>query len=1072
MRQRRSAVVVLTLAVLIVHVEAARGGVVVESVKKDSPVDKAGLRAGDVLLTWEREANPPANPEAAHGELRNPFDAWALEVEQKPRGTVRFSLRRDGERLTLAMPAGNWSYGVKPELEAPLAEAFTKAIEASRGEDLAGGRKQLREIAKDLAAGGRHDLAAWTLARIADARTDGQADAWGRAIMDEALAEARAANDPLIRIELLCRKAEHFASYETENALAESILSQALKTAETIPDSLAPAKVGLQSSEVAWRRGDFSLAESRARRAVAVRERLAPGSLQVAGAQNYLGVFLIDRGKLAEASTMLHTALEAYQTMFPDSSDAAAVLVNIGRLEHVRGDLAAAEAATRRALSIFEKYTPNGLGVVNAAGNLGQFLRDGGDLAGAETFQRRSVELIDNTEPISGDAAISHTALGQIHLDRGSLPAARDEFQKARDIMSKINSETQQTADALLGLGRVALAENALPRAAPLLAECERLMSLVVPGTDFEAEVRYERAQLALRSGRLTEAATRLLGALASLDAYRSQVARSEAAREHFGQRYTRYYRETEELLLRLDRKAEAFAVLERSRARFLLEMLAERDLELERELPADVAAERLKLDAEFDRTQAEIADPETAKDAAKRTLLAARLTEIRAARDRLSNRIRDLSPRLATVRYPRPLNADQALAALDPGETLLAYDVGLEKTFLYLLEGRPMSGRHAATSGLRVVTLPVGEKALRERVSAWQNLVGSADPEHAAALALSSRELYDLLVKPAEAEIARARRLVIVPDGPLHLLPFAALRRAPGGTEAEQYLVEWKPLHRVVSMTVYAELKRSRSKSAAPRPALLVAFGDPHYPATAPGAATRMRGADDPSPEPLPDMKASEAVERGLSLVPLPATRQEVEQLAALYGPTARSYLGEEASEKNAKALGGAPKLIHFACHARVNERFPLDSYLALSIAEHPRSGEDNGLLQAWEVFESLHLDADLVTLSACDSGLGTEMSGEGLVGLTRAFQYAGARSVLPSWWRVEDTATAALMERFYTRLKGGGPEGRGVAQRAARLHPGHGWSRGRGALASGQLGGVGDRRRLEVSGRRRYGC
>jgi CHAT domain-containing protein len=276
--------------------------------------------------------------------------------------------------------------------------------------------------------------------------------------------------------------------------------------------------------------------------------------------------------------------------------------------------------------------------------------------------------------------------------------------------------------------------------------------------------------------------------------------------------------------------------------------------------------------------------------------------------------------------------------------------------------------------------------------------------------------------------------------------LPFAALRRASGGGAAEQYLVEWKPLHRVVSMTVYAELKGTRSKSEAPRPELLVAFGDPHYPGTAPGAATRTRGEDEAPAAAAPDATLTEAVERGLKLVALPATRKEVEVLAALYDPDAHTYLGAEASEAHAKALGREATLIHFACHALVNERFPLDSSLALSIPEHPLAGEDNGLLQAWEVFESLHLKADLVTLSACDSGLGTEMSGEGLVGLTRAFQYAGARSVLPSWGRVGDTATAALMERFYARLKGGAAKDE--ALRSAQVD----FIRGESGSASGE--------------------
>src|SRR4029079_2305552 len=112
---------------------------------------------------------------------------------------------------------------------------------------------------------------------------------------------------------------------------------------------------------------------------------------------------------------------------------------------------------------------------------------------------------------------------------------------------------------------------------------------------------------------------------------------------------------------------------------------------------------------------------------------------------------------------------------------------------------------------------------------------------------------------------------------------------------------------------------------------------------------------------------------------------------------------------------------LLHFADHGLINERFPLDSALALSIPAQFQEGRDNGLLQAWEVVEDLQLDANLVPLSACDTALSREMGGEGLLGLTRAFQLAGARTVLASLWNVSDVSTAMLMKRFYTYLRQG---------------------------------------------------
>jgi CHAT domain-containing protein len=101
-----------------------------------------------------------------------------------------------------------------------------------------------------------------------------------------------------------------------------------------------------------------------------------------------------------------------------------------------------------------------------------------------------------------------------------------------------------------------------------------------------------------------------------------------------------------------------------------------------------------------------------------------------------------------------------------------------------------------------------------------------------------------------------------------------------------------------------------------------------------------------------------------------------------------------------------------------------PLDSALVLAASAQKGESPDNGLLQAWEILEEMRVDADLVTLSACETALGGELAGEGLIGLTRAFHYAGARSVLASLWRVSDDSTAELMVKVYAHLRAGLPK------------------------------------------------
>jgi CHAT domain-containing protein len=157
------------------------------------------------------------------------------------------------------------------------------------------------------------------------------------------------------------------------------------------------------------------------------------------------------------------------------------------------------------------------------------------------------------------------------------------------------------------------------------------------------------------------------------------------------------------------------------------------------------------------------------------------------------------------------------------------------------------------------------------------------------------------------------------------------------------------------------------------------------------------------------------------------------VETIARLYPGDSAVYVGATATEERAKEIGASARHLHFACHGVLDELNPIQSALLLTVPEQPREGQDDGLLQAWEIIEKVRLDSDLVTLSACNSGLGTELGGEGLIGLTRAFQYAGARSVLASLWAVGDRSAADLMQRFYRHLRAG--RGRADALRAAQI-------------------------------------
>jgi CHAT domain-containing protein len=507
----------------------------------------------------------------------------------------------------------------------------------------------------------------------------------------------------------------------------------------------------------------------------------------------------------------------------------------------------------------------------------------------------------------------------------------------------------------------------------------------LAPGSTAHADSLLCLAGLLREKGQL-EVSAELFGT--ALNILERDIARFDGTEEIRADRralYASNYREYLELLVRRNQPERAFSVLERSRARWLLSMIAERDLVLAADLPVELKQARTLNDLAYDRVQNQLYGL-PASAGPRREALAARLVGLQSERERIAEKIRRASPRLAGLQYPGALDLAGVRHMLDPGTALLAYSVGPERTILFVVKPEGAAG-----SPVDVFTIPSGEKSLRAMTQAFRRQIEDGIPSRAA-LATGARALYELLVKPAEAQLADSTRLLIVPDGPLHNLPFGALLHT-----SRQYLVEWRPVHTVVSATVYGELKKMRHPPSAGKLSL-IAFGDPNS-GQDPGSARKSLS----------------------SLSSLPFSRDEINGIAALFPRRSEIYVGAEATEERARHLDRSVRYVHFATHAILDEKSPLNSAIVLRVPEKWTEGRENGLLQAWEILEHVRLDADLVVLSACESGRGSELRGEGLIGLTRAFQYAGARSVLASLWTIDDRRTAELMRSFYRHLLNG---------------------------------------------------
>lgn len=1015
---RRRTPLLLHALLLVLPIPAAvaaapgESGLVVEAVGDGSALDKAGVRPGDRLFTWEREAD--------RGALRTVFDWLWLAVEQAPRGPVRLSGERQGTALAFEVPQGDWEARLRPWMAPEALSRYEEGREnVERGAVEAGvaGWEELgRSVpelglwlhyaaGKALAAGGRRQQAEGAFeAALAEA-----ADPSTRVALLEELSDGEGAPGAIERAEARLRSAVETSEAAWGESLqltrslsllggllrvrnqpqeAAELLHRALAIERRLaPDSLALADSLERLGAVARVRGDLATTADLDRQALAIRERWAPDGLAASRSLNALGLVAIEHGRLEEAAELLGRALAIRERRAPESRYVAVALANLGQVARLQGDLEVAEERLQRSLAIFEKVAPGAASVIAPTlNNLAAVARQRGDLATARALFERAITVWSVSAPEGLGVAGGYDVLGQLAREKGELDAAASYLGRSLAIHARLAPGGIDEARNLLHLGEVDEARGDLATARERCRGAVATLERLAPGTLDAADALARLAHLEGRLGHGAEAAAAFARAVDTLEAQVGTLGGSQELRSEFRARHAAIYQQAIEAEVGLGRTAEAFHLSERSRARGFLALLAERELAFV-EQPPELERRRRDNAANYDRALQKLAGW-TAKDGEPaRAELEGQLASLRRQREDLQAQLRKASPRLASLGEPAPLDLEGARLALDPGTLALAFSVGEEKTLLFAL---------TREGGLAVHVLPLGEAALRREVASFLEAI--------AARQKTGTELYLDLLAPAADLLAASERLLVLPDGPLWRVPWGALRDPQG-----RFLIEGRPVHTALSLTVYAALRAGDRQQAG---SVVVAFADPLY--------RRTSGVEEPA-----------RVLRGLDWSPLPFSRREAEELATTF-PGAHLYLGQEASEENAKSIHQA-RILHFATHAFLDDRTPLDSALVLTLPEALSAGRENGLLQVWEVLESVRLDADLVVLSACETALGREQSGEGLIGLTRAFHFAGARSVLASLWSVADQVTAELMARFYRHLAAG--RATDEALRAAQL-------------------------------------
>ena len=739
--------------------------------------------------------------------------------------------------------------------------------------------------------------------------------------------------------------------------------------------------------------GRFREALGYYRQALAISEKLQskPSMSQDHG---NIGLCLAGLGELPEALTQFDAAI-ALATQAGMQQDSAFWALHRGNALIQLGRYDEGLAAHRAALATYEQIDARAE-LARALHDAGRLYLQLGDLPSAERDFTRALELAQSIGFARG-VTENTLALGDLAYRRGQLAAAAARYSQVRE-RAEQSGQRQVLAESLLRLALVHRDQGQFDRAAD---EANRALGIArdTAARPIEAEALLAAAEIDRRRGRIAPALQRYADARSvaakvgdpnllwqvhygrglaleaqhdvpgAIDAMLEAVILIEGVRNRLQEpRFRAGYVEDKydvyvdlvRLQLQLGRTADAFKTAERLRSRHYAEQFGDRS-------PSAITDEDRRreaaLRARVRQLQRAISDEEGADQPVTRQRVADRLLEELVTAEREYQAfLDDRRPGDALASGTTPtLNAENVQRRLATDEALIEYLVGPQQLTVFVLTAR----------GLAATRVTVSRQELKSRIALLRDLVRKPDNDRWMKPASS---LSSLLIEGPEVEgqLDGISRLYLVPHGVLNELPFALLaaeRRSRDRLLVDRYSIAYLP---TASALLVEPLP-----SAAPRSALAVA-----------PARSRLRYAPD-----------------------------EARAVHAMFRPNARLLLGTSATESQFKKVAGGYRILHLATHGDFNSVNPLLSGLELEA-----DGSDDGLLQLHEIL-ALKLDADIVTLSACETGLAgghfaDNPAGDELLGLTRAFLAAGSTTVMATLWDVDDLASVNLMKRFYERL------------------------------------------------------
>jgi CHAT domain-containing protein/Tfp pilus assembly protein PilF len=772
---------------------------------------------------------------------------------------------------------------------------------------------------------------------------------------------------------------------------------KSVKITEEIGDKVGISNALTNIGVIHYSQGNYTEALEQHQKSLKITEEIGYKA-GISNALSNIGIVHYSQGNNTEALEKYRKSLKIKEEI-GDKAGIAGLLHNIGSVHKLQGNYTRALEQYQKSLKISEEIGDKA-GIARLLHIIGSVYKSQDNYTQALEQYQKSLKI---SEEIGDRAGIATTlnSIGIVHNSQGHNTEALEQYRKSMKISEEIGDKIM-IASALSNIGEAHCLQGDYAQALQFAKRAAELATQIGSREIlWDAHINAGKAYFALKQ--LDQARVSFDRAIATIEALRSQVAGGEREQQRAFESKISPYHAMVQLLIAQNNPGEALVYAERARARVLLDVLSSGrvsvtktmtgpEIEQERELKSRLVALNTQIYREQQRQRA---------DQDRLNQLDSQLQKARLDLEAFQINLYAAHPELKPQRGEAQIIKAEEIAALLPnaGSVLLEYVVTDDHTYLFAIT--KAAGKTEVEA--QVYTLSIKRDELAKQTESFRQQLA----ERGLGFRAPARQLYQLLLKPAQAQIQGKTNLIIMPDDKLWELPFQALI-----TEGDRYVIETSAVSYAPSLTVLREMKDQHDKLQGEMANLaLLALGNP--------AIDRER------------IEHATLTMRNGKLAPLPTAEEEVKALGQFYG-AARSkvYIGREAREDRVKTEGRQARVLHFATHGILNNTAPMYSHLLLAQGDK----NEDGLLEAWELMQ-LDLKADLAVLSACETARGRFGAGEGMIGLSWAMFVAGVPATLVSQWKVESAVTRDLMLNFHRRLKAPSAAARATATRAEAL-------------------------------------